>query len=185
VSSDGTTILFGLPVETDDETAAWCARADVLEFERLATTIAAWWPKVLGFLQTGITHAGTETTNRTVKTTARTAYGFRNLDNQRRRVGFTALGNADRRRLLPAVLVGGDAYVGAGGNGDRAADRQHAGGRHTRVVEHGVWGLLVPLAMQRPSPTRSNACSWTLRFVRPWAKPAGNEFTTTSRSPRR
>lgn len=36
----------------------------------------------------GITNAGTEATNRTVKTAARTAYGFRNLDNQRRRVRF-------------------------------------------------------------------------------------------------
>jgi len=42
----------------------------------------------LGFLQTGVTNAGTEATNRTVKTAARTAYGFRNLDNQRRRVRF-------------------------------------------------------------------------------------------------
>jgi len=40
---------------------------------------------VLGFLQTGVTNAGTEATNRTVKTAARTGFGFRNLDNQRRR----------------------------------------------------------------------------------------------------
>jgi len=55
------------------------------ELERLAGTIGACWPEVLGF-QTGVTNAGTEATNRTVKTAARTAYGFRNLDNQRRRV---------------------------------------------------------------------------------------------------
>lgn len=67
---------------------AWCARSDVHELERLAVTIDAWWPEVLGFLQTGVTNAGTEATNRTVKTVARTAYGFRNLDNQRRRVRF-------------------------------------------------------------------------------------------------
>ncbi len=35
-------------------------------------------------------NAGTEATNRTVKIVARTAYGFRNLDNQRRRVRFAA-----------------------------------------------------------------------------------------------
>ncbi len=40
---------------------------------------------MLGFLQTGVTNAGTEATNRTVKTAARTGFGFRNLDNQRRR----------------------------------------------------------------------------------------------------
>jgi len=31
---------------------------------------------VLGYLQTGFANAGTEATNRTVKTAARTAYGF-------------------------------------------------------------------------------------------------------------
>jgi len=67
---------------------AWCADSDVPELHRLAATIEAWWPEVLGFLTTDITNAGTEATNRTVKTVARTAYGFRNLDNQRRRVRF-------------------------------------------------------------------------------------------------
>jgi transposase len=67
---------------------SWCAHSDLPELERLAGTIEAWWPEVLGFLQTGVTNAGTEATNRTVKTAARNAYGFRNLDNQRRRVRF-------------------------------------------------------------------------------------------------
>ena len=67
---------------------SWCARSGLPELERLAGTIQAWWPEVLGFLQTQVTNAGTEATNRTVKTAARTAYGFRNLDNQRRRVRF-------------------------------------------------------------------------------------------------
>lgn len=75
---------------------AWCADSKLPELERLASTIEAWWPEVLGFLQTGITNAGTEATNRTVKTAARTAYGFRNLDNQRRRVRF-ACTRRDRR----------------------------------------------------------------------------------------
>lgn len=66
----------------------WCADSEVPELHRLATTIEAWWPEILGFLQTGITNAGTEATNHTVKTAARTAYGFRNLDNQRRRVRY-------------------------------------------------------------------------------------------------
>jgi len=66
----------------------WCANAHIPELERLAKTIEAWWPEVLGFLQTDITNAATEATNRTVRTAARTAYGFRNLDNQRRRVRF-------------------------------------------------------------------------------------------------
>ena len=75
---------------------AWCADSRLPELHRLAATIEAWWPEVLGFLQTGITNAGTEATNRTVKTAARTAYGFRNLDNQRRRVRF-ACTRRDRR----------------------------------------------------------------------------------------
>ncbi len=66
---------------------SWCARSGLPELERLAGTIQAWWPEVLGFLQTGVTNAGTEATNRAVKTAARTAYGC-NPDNQRRRVRF-------------------------------------------------------------------------------------------------
>jgi transposase len=54
---------------------SWCAHSGLPELERLAGTIQAWWPEVLGFLQTQVTNAGTEATNRTVKTAARTAYG--------------------------------------------------------------------------------------------------------------
>ncbi len=64
----------------------WCARADVPEVTTLARTIEAWWPQILAFLDTGITNARTEATNRMVKDAARIAFGFRNLDNQRRRV---------------------------------------------------------------------------------------------------
>ena len=64
----------------------WCARADVPEVTTLAQTIEAWWPQILAFLDTGITNAATEATNRLIKDAARIAFGFRNLDNQRRRV---------------------------------------------------------------------------------------------------
>jgi len=58
---------------------AWCAGPGqtIPELQRLATTIDAWWPEVLGFLTTGVTNAGTEGTNRLIKDTARTAFGFR------------------------------------------------------------------------------------------------------------
>jgi transposase len=79
---------------------SWCAASGLPELERLAGTIEAWWPEVLGFLQTQVTNAGTEATNRTVKTAARTAYGFRNLDNQRRRVRFACTRRS--RRAPPA-----------------------------------------------------------------------------------
>ncbi|MCP2327019.1 transposase [Hamadaea flava] len=46
-------------------------------------TVQTWWPKVLVFLQTGITNDGSEGTNRVIKTVARAAYGFRNAANQR------------------------------------------------------------------------------------------------------
>jgi transposase len=64
----------------------WCARADVPEVTTLAKTIEAWWPQVLAFIDTGITNARTEATNRMIKDAARIAFGFRNLHNQRRRV---------------------------------------------------------------------------------------------------
>jgi transposase len=64
----------------------WYARADVPEVTTLAKTIEAWWPQILAFIQTGITNASTEGTNRLIKDAARIAFWFRNLDNQRRRV---------------------------------------------------------------------------------------------------
>jgi len=78
---------------------SWCAQSGLPELERLAGTIEAWWPEVLGYLQTGVTNAGTEATNRTVKTAARTAYGFWNLDNQRLRVRCACI---RRSRRTPA-----------------------------------------------------------------------------------
>jgi transposase len=62
-----------------------CADAGLPELERLATTVQTWWPQILAFLQTGITNAGSEATNRVTKTLARAAYGFRNPVNQRLR----------------------------------------------------------------------------------------------------
>jgi len=62
-----------------------CADADLPELQRLATTVETWWPEILAFLRTGITNAGSEGTNRVIKTVARDAYGFRNPVNQRLR----------------------------------------------------------------------------------------------------
>ncbi|WP_435822541.1 transposase [Microbispora bryophytorum] len=42
-------------------------------------------PELLAFIQTGITNAGSESTNRVIKTVTRDAYGFRNPENQRLR----------------------------------------------------------------------------------------------------
>jgi transposase len=46
---------------------ARCADVDVPEVTTLAETVPTWWPATLVFLQTGITNAGTEGTNRLVK----------------------------------------------------------------------------------------------------------------------
>ncbi|MFG2039547.1 transposase [Dactylosporangium sp. NPDC048998] len=46
---------------------------------------AMYVPEILAFLHTGITNAGSEGTNRVIKTVARDAYGFRNPVNQRLR----------------------------------------------------------------------------------------------------
>jgi transposase len=62
--------------------------ADIPEATRLAQTVDAWWPQILGFLETRLTNAGTEGTNHMIKDASRIAFGFRNLDNQRRRVRF-------------------------------------------------------------------------------------------------
>lgn len=62
-----------------------CADAGLPELQRLATTVQTWWPEILAFLHTGITNAGSEGTNRVIKTIARDAYGFRNPVNQRLR----------------------------------------------------------------------------------------------------
>ncbi len=74
------------------------------ETTRLALTIDAWWPEILGFLQTRITNAGTEGTNRLVKDAARSAFGFRNLDNQRRRVRFHCTRRSRRTTGAEAAL---------------------------------------------------------------------------------
>lgn len=65
---------------------SWCADSGLPELITLAETIDAWWPETLAFITTGITNARTEGTNRLIKDAARVAFGFRNLDNQRRRV---------------------------------------------------------------------------------------------------
>lgn len=54
-----------------------CAASDLPELERLATTVQTWWPEIRAFIRTGITNAGSEGTNRVIKTVGRDAYGFR------------------------------------------------------------------------------------------------------------
>jgi transposase len=71
-----------------------CAAAGLPELERLASTVSAWWPEILTFLDTGITNAGSEGTNRVIKTVARDAYGFRNPVSQRLRTRCATTGKS-------------------------------------------------------------------------------------------
>jgi len=64
----------------------------------------AHWPQILTFLHTGITNAGSEGTNRVIKTVARHAYGFRNPANQRLRTRC-ATTRKTRGHLDPANFV--------------------------------------------------------------------------------
>ncbi|WP_308297602.1 ISL3 family transposase [Tsukamurella paurometabola] len=66
----------------------WCADADLPELTRFASTVEAWWPAILAFIDTGITNARTEGYNRLVKQVKRVACGFRNTENSRRRIRF-------------------------------------------------------------------------------------------------
>lgn len=79
-----------------------CGDSGLPELQRLATTVQTWWPEILAFLQTGITNAASEGTNRVIKTIARDAYGFRNPVNQRLRTRCAtprrARGHLDRRQ---------------------------------------------------------------------------------------
>lgn len=86
--------LLALARTHPDRTAIWarlsrfyerCGASGQPELERLAGTVSAWWPEILTFIQTGITNAGSEGTNRVIKTVARDAYGFRNPVSQRLR----------------------------------------------------------------------------------------------------
>jgi transposase len=65
---------------------AWCANTDIPEVHRLASTVETWWPEILRFLETNLSNAKTEGTNRLIKDVGRRACGFRNPRNHRRRV---------------------------------------------------------------------------------------------------
>lgn len=63
-----------------------CARADMDETTRLATTIETWWPAIQVALTEQVTNARTEGLNRIIKQVKRVGCGFRNMDNYQRRI---------------------------------------------------------------------------------------------------
>ena len=79
----------------------WCARTDIPEVITLAETVQQWWPELLAFLQTGLTNARTEGTNRLVKQVLRGACGFRNKDHYRMRVRLHCARQRAAARAVP------------------------------------------------------------------------------------
>jgi transposase len=65
---------------------AFCAATHVPEIHDLARTIETWQSPMILAITTGLSNARSEGYNRIVKQVGRTAFGFRNPENQRRRV---------------------------------------------------------------------------------------------------
>ena len=65
-----------------------CADSGVAQLRRLAWTVHAWQNSIIAGLHTGISNGRTEGYNRIVKHIGRNAFGFRNQDNQKRRVRY-------------------------------------------------------------------------------------------------
>ena len=67
-------------------------------------TIETWQAHVIAALQTGLTNARTEGYNRIVKHVGRIAFGFRNPDNQRRRVRWACTRRSRQGHTQPAPM---------------------------------------------------------------------------------
>jgi transposase len=93
----------GLRYETTaalDRFYRFCAACTVPEVIRFARTVEAWQEPIIAALQTGLTNARSEGYNRIVKHVGRIAFGFRNPDNQRRRVRWACTRRS--RRVTPS-----------------------------------------------------------------------------------
>jgi hypothetical protein len=73
-----------------------CADSEIHQLRRLAWTVNAWQPSIIQGILTGISNGRTEGYNRIVKHVGRIAFGFRNTENQKRRIRF-ACTRASRR----------------------------------------------------------------------------------------
>ena len=65
-----------------------CADSEIAQLRRLAWTVHAWQNSIIAGLHTGISNGRTEGYNRIVKHIGRIAFGFRNQDNQKRRIRY-------------------------------------------------------------------------------------------------
>jgi transposase len=96
--------LLALAGTTPDRGVIWtrltdfylhCADSGIHQL-RLAWTVNAWQPSIIAGIHTGISNGRTEGYNRIVKHVGRIAFGFRNTENQKRRIRF-ACTRASRR----------------------------------------------------------------------------------------
>lgn len=76
----------------------WCAQnEEIPELYTLASTVCRLEDEIVTAVLTGVTNATTESLNRIAKLEARLAFGFRNPDNQRRRVRIACTRGTRRR----------------------------------------------------------------------------------------
>jgi transposase len=71
------------------------------EVHRLAATIEGWWPAVEAAITTGYSNARSEGYNRLAKHQGRNAFGFRNVENHRRRIRWAC--TRQHRRASAAI----------------------------------------------------------------------------------
>ena len=76
------------------------------EAHRLAATIEAWWPAVEAAITTGYSNARSEGYNRLAKHQGRNAFGFRNVDNQCRRIRWTCTRQHRRAAAVTSEVPG-------------------------------------------------------------------------------
>ena len=83
---------------------AFCAATSVPEIHNLAETIETWQQPMILAIETGLSNARSEGYNRIVKHVGRIAFGFRNPDNQRRRVRWACTRQSRRVPLRTRQL---------------------------------------------------------------------------------
>ncbi len=76
-----------------DEFYTFAAACKVPEVRTLAATIDTWQQPIIAAIDTGLSNAKSEGTNRIVKHIGRIAFGFRNPTNQRRRIRWACTGH--------------------------------------------------------------------------------------------
>ena len=112
---------------------AFCAATSVPEIHDLAETIETWQAPMILAITTGLSNARSEGYNRIVKHVGRIAFGFRNPDNQRRRVRWACTRQSRQapprtRQLSPANSEEPDKTV------TEAADKELRGSASARIA---------------------------------------------------